>query len=38
MEMPDFCSSIRFEVWEDKSSNSVVRIYYDTLFITEIKE
>jgi len=38
MELPDFCSSIRFEVWKDDESNSIIRIYYDTLFITEITE
>jgi hypothetical protein len=38
MELPDFCSSIRFEVWIDDNSNKFIRIYYDTLFITEITE
>jgi hypothetical protein len=41
IEMPDFCSSIRFEVWESVKSDEItkyIRIYYDTLLIIEIKE
>ena len=30
-DIPDFCSCIRFELWDDK-----IRIYYDSLFLVEI--
>ena len=30
-DIPDFCSSIRFELW-----NENIRIYYDSLFLVEI--
>lgn len=33
LDIPDFCSCIRFEVWTDDS----LRLYYDSLFLVEIK-
>lgn len=33
LDIPDFCSCIRFEVWNDDS----LRLYYDSLFLVEIK-
>ena len=32
LDIPDFCSCIRFEVW----NNDIIRIYYDSLFLVEI--
>jgi hypothetical protein len=32
-DIPDFCSCIRFEIWND----DLLRIYYDSLFLIEIK-
>lgn len=32
-DIPDFCSCVRFELWND-----ILRIYYDSLFLIEIKE
>ena len=32
-DIPDFCSCIRFEIWND----DLLRIYYDSLFLVEIK-
>lgn len=32
LDIPDFCSCIRFEVW----NNDNLRIYYDSLFLVEI--
>jgi hypothetical protein len=32
LDIPDFCSCIRFEVW----NNDIMRIYYDSLFLVEI--
>lgn len=31
LEIPDFCSCIRFEIWNEK-----IKIYYDSLFLLEI--
>lgn len=32
LDIPDFCSCIRFEIWND----NILRIYYDSLFLIEI--
>lgn len=32
-DIPDFCSCIRFEIWND----DILRIYYDSLFLLEVK-
>lgn len=32
LDIPDFCSCIRFEIW----NNDLLRIYYDSLFLVEI--
>ena len=33
LDIPDFCSCIRFEVWGE----NILKIYYDSLFLVEIK-
>jgi hypothetical protein len=32
LDIPDFCSCIRFEIWND----NILRIYYDSLFLIEV--
>lgn len=32
LDIPDFCSCIRFEIWND----NILRIYYDSLYLIEI--
>ena len=35
IDLPDFCSTVRFEIWSSENIR-VLKIYYDTILIVEI--